>query len=179
MAKDDTDYYEILGVDRGASTDEIKKAYRRAAKNCHPDRNPDDPEANEKFKRISEAYEVLSDADKRAMYDRYGYEAVHGSFGAGGFQWNDFTHFGDVEDLFGDLFGSLFGAAFGAEVGGGRARSRRIARGADLRVRFSLTLEEAFHGKDATIKVKRHEPCDTCKGSGCKPGCFRHGPRTG
>ena len=162
------DYYNILEVERGAGGSEIKKAYRKLAMKYHPDQNRDNPESDRKFKDISEAYEVLSDPEKRARYDRYGYEAVQGGFSGGGFSWDDFTHADDVSDLFGDLFGSIFGGAFGGEAFGGR--SRRSIRGRDMRVTFPLTLEEAFHGKEAELKVKRLEICETCAGSGCEPG---------
>lgn len=160
------DYYETLGSTREASADEIKKAYRKQALKYHPDRNRDNPEAEQKFKEISEAYEVLSDEAKRSRYDQYGYEAVQDSFSGGGFSWDDFTHGDDVNDLFGDIFSSFFGGAFG----GGGGRSRREVRGRDLRVSFAMTLEEAFEGKEATIKLKRLETCETCNGSGARDG---------
>lgn len=158
------EYYEVLGIDRGASQDDIKKAYRKQALKYHPDRNPDNPEAEKRFKELSEAYEVLSDPEKRARYDQYGYEGVQGAFSGGGFSWNDFTHAGDFEDLFGNLFGSIFGDSFG---GGGRRGPRR---GRDLRVRYAMSLEEAFTGKSAEIRVKRQDSCEKCGGSGCKEG---------
>ncbi|HNY28073.1 MAG TPA: molecular chaperone DnaJ [Candidatus Sumerlaeota bacterium] len=162
------DYYSILDVERGASADEIKKAYRKQALKFHPDRNPDNPEAESRFKEVSEAYEVLSDADKRARYDRYGYEAVHGGFSHGNFSWDDFTHSEDLNDIFGGIFESFFGGGFrGAQT---RQGGHRAARGRDLRVNLDLTLEEAFQGKSADIKVKRLETCEDCQGSGCKPG---------
>jgi molecular chaperone DnaJ len=164
----EVDYYKTLGVSRDATADEIKKSYRKLALKHHPDRNPGNPEAEQQFKEIAEAYEVLSDADKRARYDRFGYEGVRGSFHRGGFSWEDFTHAGDFEDLFGNLFESFFGGSFGGRRSG--RRSSGPARGRDIRVRFTLTLEEAFHGKDAELKVKRLEPCEDCKGTGCKDG---------
>lgn len=161
------DYYEILGVERNATDAELKKAYRKLALAHHPDRNQSNPEAEEKFKEIAEAYEVLSDPDKRARYDRYGHEGVKGAFHGGGFSWDDFHHFNDLEDIFGDLFGNLFG---GGGFGGGRSGGSRVNRGRDLRVRYTMSLEEAFTGKEAVIRVKRLENCETCGGSGAKPG---------
>src|SRR5690606_34654808 len=103
------DYYEVLGVARDASAEEIKRAYRKVALKCHPDRNPNDPEATEKFKEAAEAYEVLGDPDKRARYDKFGHEGVKAQFGSGGFQWSDFHHAGEMQDIFGDLFSAFFG----------------------------------------------------------------------
>jgi molecular chaperone DnaJ len=157
------DYYKTLEVERTASADEIKKSYRRLALKYHPDRNRDNPEAEDKFKEISEAYEVISDTEKRARYDRYGYEGVQGAFGQGGFSWDDFHHFGDIEDIFGNLFGSIFGGGFASQ-----SHRSGPARGRDLRVHYMLTLNEAFEGKEATIKVKRREVCAKCSGTGCK-----------
>jgi molecular chaperone DnaJ len=157
MAK--RDYYEVLGVNRDASEDDIKKAYRKLAMQFHPDRNPDNPKAEEKFKEAKEAYEVLSDADKRAAYDRFGHAAVDGAAAAGagaGFGGN----FGDV---FGDIFSEIFGGA------GGRARSN-VYRGADLRYNLEITLEEAARGSETKIRIPTLEPCETCHGSGAKPG---------
>jgi molecular chaperone DnaJ len=164
MAK--RDYYEILGVDRNASADDLKKAYRKLAMKFHPDRNPENPaEAEEKFKEASEAYEVLSDPQKKARYDQYGHEGVKSAFGQGGFSWGDFHHQGDVEDIFGDVFSAFFG-------GGQRRQQRRggPTRGRDIQVRYSMTIEEAFKGKTEEISIKRAEVCEKCQGSGCKPG---------
>ncbi|MBM3263275.1 MAG: DnaJ domain-containing protein, partial [candidate division Zixibacteria bacterium] len=119
MAK--RDYYEILGLNRSASEDEIKSAYRKMAKQYHPDRNPGDKKAEEKFKEAAEAYEVLSDGDKRSRYDRFGHQGVASDFGSGGFQWSNFSHAGDFEDILGNLFG---GGVFGDLFGGGRGRRR-------------------------------------------------------
>lgn len=159
------DYYEVLGVEKNATGEEIKKAYRKVAMKYHPDRNPTDTEAAaEKFKEASEAYEVLSDDDKRARYDRFGHEGVKSAFGQGGFQWSDFHHAGDVQDIFGDLFSAFFG--------GGQAR-RGPPRGRDIRIRYPMTLEEAFAGKSTKVSFERRERCDTCKGNGAAPGSGR------
>ncbi len=165
MAK--RDYYEILGVSKGASADEIKKAYRKVAMQYHPDRNPGDKAAEEKFKEAAEAYEVLSDADKKAQYDRYGHAGVSGNgrgFSGGGMNMEDiFSQFGDI---FGDdLFGSFFGG--GQRRGGGGQRSRGI-RGSNLRVKLKLNYEEIAKGVTKNIKVKKHVACSTCGGSGAK-----------
>ncbi|TAL47878.1 MAG: molecular chaperone DnaJ [Chitinophagaceae bacterium] len=164
------DYYEILGVGKSASADEIKKAYRKVAMQFHPDRNPGDKGAEEKFKEAAEAYEVLSDADKKAQYDRYGHAGVSGNgrgfggSGAGGMNMEDiFSQFGDI---FGDdLFGSFFGGG-GARSQTGR-RSRGI-RGSNLRVKIKLTYEEIAKGVTKNIKVKKYVPCNTCSGTGAK-----------
>jgi molecular chaperone DnaJ len=160
------DYYEILGVNKAASADEIKKAYRKVAMQFHPDRNPGDKGAEEKFKEAAEAYEVLSDADKKAQYDRYGHAGVSSNgrgFSGGGMNMEDiFSQFGDV---FGDdLFGSFFGG------GGGRGRTSRArgVRGSNLRVKIKLTYEEIAKGVTKNIKVKKHVVCTTCSGSGAK-----------
>ncbi|MCB2155851.1 molecular chaperone DnaJ [bacterium] len=159
------DYYEVLGIAKTATAEEVKKAYRKVALKYHPDRNPTDTEAaEEKFKEAAEAYEVLSDAEKRSRYDRFGHEGVKTQFSPGGFQWSDFHHAGEMQDIFGDLFSAFFGGGFG---GGGR---RGPARGRDIRIRYPMTLEEAFSGKTAKITFERREPCESCEGSGCKPG---------
>jgi molecular chaperone DnaJ len=160
------DYYEILGVQKGASQDEIKKAYRKVAMQFHPDRNPGDKAAEEKFKEAAEAYEVLSDADKRAQYDRFGHAGVQGNgrgFGGGNGNMEDiFSQFGDI---FGDdIFGSFFGG------GGGRRGGQRMrgVRGSNLRIKIKLTYEEIAKGVTKQVKVKKHVPCNTCHGSGAK-----------
>lgn len=163
------DYYEVLGVARQASPDEVKKSYRRKAMELHPDRNPNDPDAAERFKELGEAYEVLSDPDKRARYDRFGHEGVKNSFGQGGFQWTDFHHF----DEFGDLFGNIFETFFG--MGGQPGGRGGAMRGRDLRTSVQLTLEEAFAGVEKSLEIRRQEPCDTCEGTGARPGT---GPTT-
>lgn len=160
------DYYEILGVEKSASADEIKKAYRRVAKQYHPDRNPDNPEAEAKFKEACEAYEVLSEPDKRARYDQYGHEGV--GFGQGGFSYENFSHAGDFEDIFSSIFGNIFGGAGGA---GARGRGQSQAeRGRDLKVNLAITLEEAFSGKESEIALTRLETCEKCTGSGAAEG---------
>lgn len=170
MAK--RDYYEVLGVGKSASADEIKKAYRKVAMQYHPDRNPGDKEAEEKFKEAAEAYEVLSDADKRAKYDRYGHQAFApgmggpGGFGGGaGMNMEDiFSQFGDI---FGDdVFGSFFGGGGGRRGGGGGRPTG--TRGSNLRIRLKLNFEEIAKGVTKTIKVKKYVPCATCSGSGAK-----------
>jgi len=160
------DYYEILGITKSASAEEIKKSYRKVAMQYHPDRNPGDKPAEEKFKEAAEAYEVLSNAEKRAQYDRYGHAAVNngrGGFNGGGMNMDDiFSQFGDV---FGDdIFGSFFG---GRRGGGGGSRSHGI-RGSNLRIKIKLTYEEIAKGVNKNIKVKKHVPCGTCHGSGAK-----------
>ena len=152
------DYYEVLGIPRNASLDDIKKAYRKMALKFHPDKNPEDPHAEEKFKEAAEAYGVLSDEEKRARYDRYGHT---GMGGMGGFDPSQFADFGDI---LGDLFG--FGDFFGAS----RRRSTRAARGNDLRFDLSLPFEEAVFGKEISINVPRVITCTDCSGSGAKPG---------
>jgi molecular chaperone DnaJ len=159
------DYYEVLGVEKSASQDDIKSAYRRLAKKHHPDMNKDNPKAaEEKFKELSEAYEVLADADKRARYDQLGHEGVASNFSPGGFNWQDFTRQSDVEDIFGGGFaGTIFEQIFGG--GGGRRRSRR---GEDLRIDVEMTLEDAYRGAKKTLRVPRAESCQTCNGTGSK-----------
>ena len=157
------DYYEVLGVARGASEQEIKSAYRKLALQFHPDRNPNNPDAEEKFKECSEAYAVLADGDKRAAYDRFGHAGV--SSGAGAAAGFDPAIFQDFSDLFGDFFG--FGEMFGG--GGGRRRSR-AQRGADLREDITLDFEEAVFGTDTKVTVRRHEGCEECRGSGAAAG---------
>ena len=158
------DYYEILGVSKSASADEIKKSYRKVAMQYHPDRNPGDKAAEEKFKEAAEAYEILSDPDKRAQYDRFGHAGVGGAGARGGGMNMDdiFSQFGDI---FGDdLFGSFFG---GGQRGGGRQRSRGT-RGSNLRIKLKLNYEEIARGVSKNIKVKKYVPCTTCSGSGAK-----------
>ena len=152
------DYYEVLGVERGAAIDEIKKAYRKLALKFHPDKNPGNPDAEEKFKEAAEAYGVLSDEEKRARYDRHGHA---GTAGMGGFDPNQFADFGDI---LGDLFG--FGDIFGT----GRKRTNRPARGNDLRFDLEIEFLDAAFGKEVTLDVPRVVTCTTCSGSGAKSG---------
>jgi molecular chaperone DnaJ len=157
------DYYDVLGVSRGASDQEIKSAYRKLAMQSHPDRNPGNKEAEEKFKQAAEAYSVLSDPDKRAQYDRYGHAGM--SNAGGGFSGFDPNVFADFSDVLGDLFG--FGDIFG---GGGRGGGNRAARGSDLRYDLELSFQDAAFGVKTKIKVPRAESCDSCGGSGAQKG---------
>ncbi len=160
-------YYEVLGVVRTSSTDDLKKAYKKLALKFHPDRNPDNEDAINSFKEAAEAFEVLSDSDKRARYDRLGHAGVRGAAGGGaGFQ--------DVNDIFG-AFGDLFegfGFQFGGGGGGGSRGGRRsgATRGESLQTKIRIDLTEAFNGCKRELRISRHEACDTCQGSGCKPG---------
>ena len=160
------DYYEVLGVSKGASDDEIKKAYRKLAKQYHPDLNPGDKTAEAKFKEVNEAYEVLSDKEKRAKYDQFGHAGVDPNFGAGGYGggFGGFTDMGDID--LGDIFGSFFGGGFG----GGGSRRNGPAKGDTLRTSVTISFEEAAFGCEKEISVARSETCDVCKGSGCAPG---------
>jgi molecular chaperone DnaJ len=163
------DYYEILGVTKTASSDEIKKSYRKVAMQFHPDRNPGDKAAEEKFKEAAEAYEVLSDADKKSQYDRYGHAGVSGH-GRGGYHGGAGMNMEDIFSQFGDIFGEdLFGSFFGGgqRNRGGQQRSRGV-RGSNLRVKLKLTYEEIAKGVTKNIKVKKHVTCMTCSGSGAK-----------
>ena len=165
MAENKRDYYEVLGVEKGASAEEIKKAYRKSAMKYHPDRNPGDKEAEEKFKELGEAYEVLSDDDKRARYDQFGFAGVDPNYGGGaGGYGGGFSGFGDFGDL-GDIFGSFFG-------GGGSRRSSHNAprRGENVAVRLDLTFEEAAFGCEKEVSAPRIENCAVCNGSGSADG---------
>lgn len=156
------DFYQILGVAKSASDDEIKKAYRKLAMKHHPDRNPGNTESEAKFKEINQAYEVLSNAEKRTAYDRFGHQAFEqgmgGASSAGGFQ-------GDFGDVFGDIFEGIFGGQ-----AGGRSRQRGPQRGDDLQYQIEITLEEAAFGTQKTIRYTRNQTCETCNGSGAKKG---------
>ena len=169
MAMSKRDYYEVLGVPRSASLDDIKKAYRKLAMQYHPDRNPNSKAAEEKFKEINEAYEVLSNEEKRARYDRFGHAGVGTSAASDGA--NPFAGRANMEDIFSafsDIFGSQFGEGF-AEATGSRRRSRqRGVPGSDLKIRLKLTLEEIANGVDKTLKVKKQKICDACNGTGSK-----------
>ena len=164
MAK--RDYYEVLGVSKNATADELKKAYRKLALQYHPDRNPGDKEAEEKFKEAAEAYDVLSNPDKKARYDQFGHAGVDCAYGQGGMDMNDiFSQFGSI---FGDLFGGGFRTGFTGFGGGGA--SRRVLRGSNLRIKVKLTLEEIDRGCEKKIKVSKYVPCKTCNGTGSKDG---------
>jgi molecular chaperone DnaJ len=157
-----SDYYELLEIKRDAGEDEIKKAYRKAALRYHPDRNPDDKAAEEKFKELSEAYSVLSDPEKRAQYDRFGHAAFEQGGGGAGFGGFNFS--GNFEDIFGDVFGDIFGG------GGGRGGRRRARRGDDLSYNLEISFEEAAFGTEKTLTIPRMAVCETCQGKGAKPG---------
>ena len=169
MAK--RDYYEVLGVSRDATEDEIKKAYRKLAMKYHPDKNPDNKEAEEKFKEASEAYEVLSDKEKRQLYDQYGHEGIDQQFGNGGFSWNDFSHFDDISDLFGGGFSSIFDTLFG---GGFSSRSRESQRysnqGENIQIDLALTLKEIALGTEKKVRITVKDVCDQCRGTGSADG---------
>ncbi|MCA1591305.1 MAG: molecular chaperone DnaJ [Acidobacteria bacterium] len=158
------DYYEVLGVSRTATEAEVKGAYRKLAVRYHPDKNPGDAAAEEKFKEAAEAYSVLSDADQRERYDRFGHAGVSS---AGGANWGA-AGFGGIEDILGEFFG--FGDMFGGGRGGGGARRTAAQRGADLRYDLEMTLEEAAAGMTAQLRIPRLEACDNCKGSGAATG---------
>lgn len=161
MAK--RDFYEILGVERNASAEEIKKAYRKKALLYHPDKNQGDSEAENKFKEAAEAYEILSDPDKRRKYDQFGHEGLSGGFGGAGGGYGM-----SMEDIF-SQFGDIFGGAFGS-FGGGRQRGRRVNKGSNIRVKVKLSLKEIANGAEKKIKVNKFVACSTCQGSGAKSG---------
>lgn len=171
MAK--RDYYEVLGVEKGATADEIKKAYRKAALKYHPDKNPGDKDAEEKFKEAAEAYDVLSNPDKKARYDQFGHAGMGGAASGGGFSGGGFS-MEDIFSQFGDIFGGHFGGGFGGFGGGfgGGFRSqsggRRVNRGSDLRVRVKLTLKEIVNGTTKKLKITKYVACDQCSGSGAR-----------
>ena len=168
MAQEKRDYYEVLGVSKGASEDEIKKAYKKLARKYHPDMNPGDKEAEEKFKEVNEANEVLSDPDKKARYDQFGFAGVDPSYGAGagGPGWGDGAAGFDFGDL-GDIFGSFFGGGFG---GAQRRNPNAPQRGESIRAAVTVTFTEAAFGCEKEITVERSEQCPTCKGNGCAAG---------
>jgi molecular chaperone DnaJ len=155
------DYYEVLGVQRGAGDQEIKSAYRKLAMQFHPDRNPNNPDAEEKFKEASEAYSILADAEKRGLYDRFGHAGVGGSGTGVGFDPSAFQDFGDI-------FGEFFG--FNDLFGGGSRRRTRAQRGADLREDITLEFEEAVFGAETKVTYRKHENCEACRGSGSADG---------
>ena len=168
MAENKRDYYEVLGVKKNATDEELKKAYRKLAKQNHPDLNPGDKAAEARFKEINEAYEVLSDKDKRAKYDQFGFAGVDPNFGAGG-AGGGFGGFGGFD--MGDLFGSFFGGSgFGGFGGGGGASRTGPAKGSTVRTSLTLTLEEAAFGCEKDVNIQHVEACDVCGGTGCEPG---------
>ena len=167
MAK--RDYYDLLGVAKGASPEELKKAYRAKAKELHPDRNSDNPNAEAQFKEVNEAYDVLKDADKKAAYDRYGHAAFEGGMGGGGQRGGFSGGQGDFGSAFSDVFEDLFGDFMGRGGGGGGGRSR-AQRGSDLRYNLRVSLEEAFAGVPKTINVPTSIACDSCRGTGAEGG---------
>ncbi|WP_420153525.1 DnaJ domain-containing protein, partial [Siphonobacter sp.] len=159
------DYYEILGVSKSSTEEEIKKAYRKLAIKYHPDKNPDNPEAEDKFKEAAEAYEVLSDPNKKARYDQFGHAGMGGGYS--GPQTAEV-----IFSLFGDIFceGSPFGSFFGGGFGGGGRQQQRVRKGSDLRIKLKLDLQEVANGVEKKIKVKRHVSCNACGGNGSKNG---------
>jgi molecular chaperone DnaJ len=165
MAEQKRDYYEVLGVSKGASEEEIKKAYKKLARKYHPDLNPDNKEAEEKFKEVNEAYEILSDSNKKARYDQFGFAGVDPNYGAGagGGGFDGGFDFGDL----GDIFGSFFGGGFG---GGRRANPNAPQRGESIRLSLAISFEEAAFGCEKEVSVERMEQCGTCNGSGCAAG---------
>jgi len=165
------DYYEILGISKSASQEEIKKAYRKLAIKYHPDKNPGDKDAEGKFKEAAEAYEILSNAEKRSRYDRFGHAGVGSAAGAGGFGGGMTME--DIFENFGDIFGGAFGGSFGGFSGFGgygssRQRGRRVNKGSNLRVKVSLSLKDIAHGVNKKIKVNKYLTCDACRGNGAK-----------
>ena len=168
MPEQKRDYYEVLGVSRTATDDELKKAYRKLAKQYHPDMNPGNKEAEAKFKEINEAYEVLSDKEKRAKYDQFGHAGVDPNFGAGGGGFGGFD-MGDID--LGDIFGSFFGGGFGGFGGSQRqANPNAPKRGASLRANMTISFQEAMTGVEKEINLTRTESCNTCHGTGCAAG---------
>ena len=165
MAENKRDYYEVLGVSKGASEDEIKRAYKKLARKYHPDMNPGDKEAEEKFKEVNEANEVLSDPEKKARYDQFGFAGVDPSYGAGASGAGGYGGGFDFGDL-GDIFGSFFGGGFG----GGQTRRNGPQRGESIRASVAVTFTEAAFGCEKEVSIERSEQCASCKGSGCAPG---------
>ena len=160
------DYYEVLGIDRNATAEEIKKAYRKKAIEYHPDKNPGDKAAEEKFKEAAEAYDVLSDPQKKARYDQFGHAGMsgQGGFSSGGFSMEDiFSQFGDI---FGGAFGGAFGSGFGGFGSSARSGGRRVARGSDIRIKVKLSLAEAFKGVEKKVKINKMVTCPDCQGRG-------------
>ena len=168
MPEQKRDYYEVLGVSKGASDDEIKKAYRKLAKKYHPDVNPGDQAAEAKFKEVNEAYSILSDKEKRARYDQFGHAGVDPNYGAGGPGGGFGFDMGDID--LGDIFGSFFGGGFGGFGGSSSARRNGPQKGESLRANLTITFEEAAFGCEKEINLNRSEECEACHGSGCEPG---------
>lgn len=170
MAK--RDYYEVLGVEKSASADEIKKAYRRAAIKFHPDKNPDNKEAEDKFKEAAEAYDVLSNQDKKARYDQFGHAGMSGAGAGGGGGYGGFSGGGfsmeDIFSQFGDIFGGQFGGFSGGSSRGGYSSGRRVNKGTDLRIKVKLTLKEITNGVTKKLKINKMVSCDRCSGTGAK-----------
>ena len=165
------DYYEILNVQKNATFEEIKRSYRKLAVQYHPDKHQGEKAAEEKFKEISEAYEVLSDSDKRAAYDRFGHEGLKGAFGGGGFRWQDFSHAEDISDLFTNIGNIFGGSGFDELFGFGRQKRRRgPRRGRDIGHEIRIEFVEAILGAEKNIEISRYDTCSACKGSGAKPG---------
>ncbi len=160
------DYYEVLGVSKSASKEEIKKAYRKKAIQYHPDKNPDDKVAEEKFKEAAEAYEVLSDDQKRQRYDQYGHAGVGSSAAGGGFSGGGMS-MDDIFSHFGDIFGGHFGG-----FSGGSSHGRRVKKGSNIRIKIKLTLDEIVNGTTKKIKLNKYVPCDACNGSGAENGAY-------
>lgn len=166
---DKRDYYEVLGLQKGASDDEIKKAFRKMAMKYHPDKNPGDKAAEEKFKEINEAYAVLSDPDKKNKYDRFGHAGVDPNAGFGGGGAGGFGGFGGFEDIF-DMFGGAFGGGFGGFGGGGRSRRNGPRKGSDLQKAITIDFKEAAFGTKKQIRINKYVKCKTCSGTGAEPG---------
>lgn len=171
MAK--RDYYEILGVSKDASPQDIKKAYRQKALKYHPDKNPNDKEAEQMFKEAAEAYEVLSNPEKKSRYDQFGHSGLGGQRGASGFGGMSME---DIFSQFGDIFGSAFGGDFGSGYGGGfrQQRTRRTTKGSNIRIKVTLTLDEILKGVEKKIRINKYVPCNTCNGTGAKEGSSYH-----
>ncbi len=163
------DYYEVLSVSRNATQDEIKSAYRRLAKKYHPDVSGGSKAAEEKFKELAEAYEVLSEPQKRTKYDQFGHEGLKNTFGEGGFAWSDFTHFGDISDILGGIFGRE-GGIFDTMFGG---RGKKVYRGEDLRYDIEISLSDAYLGREEKISIEKREVCLSCRGDGSAKGTGR------
>ncbi len=170
MATNKRDYYQVLGIEKSSSADEIKKAYRKLAVKYHPDKNQGDKATEEKFKEATEAYEILSDEKKRSQYDKFGHSGVHSSF-ADAYS-SGHTSAADFQDIFGGSFGGfedIFSSLFG-DFGGARSSRSTARRGEDIRYDMSITLKEAAFGKKTEISIRKKEVCDTCKGTGSEPG---------